>query len=386
MFAMRKLPLWISWALLIFVTANVNADELPVSAQSQVAAQSQKARDEKSSSPEISELDAILEAWHAANVRVRRLDAKFDRTAYDLEFNRQMLGKGSFALDDLGRAIYKCSPCEIPHGTTARRNAETGKPFQLSSCGFAEWCWTGKSIIHVDRSDQSYSEIELSSERTTSGRLRKQEQDKELPDAPPLPEGGPSKISWQSIAWRSAASGSSELVDSTTPKKLTAHDSAPEHWMSIQSVPVMIFSTTIWLRVNSSARNSDTSQSLSAWPHIRLQIIDTEFWLDLLLLGKSVDDLKTRFEVTLVRQDWREIRLKLIPKLPQDRNVYSEVQMILKTDGYQLYAIKLIGPTKKSWDVYTFSELRFNLPANEGIRDLTRPNLRGLKKAVGRLK
>jgi hypothetical protein len=100
------------------------------------------------------------------------------------------------------------------------------------------------------------------------------------------------------------------------------------------------------------------------------------------LIGLPLDEMRDRFQISLLKQSATEIRLKFIPRTAQDLSVYSEAQLILFPETYEPRAMRFVSPAGESEDVYVLSNVKINGVPDEPFRDLGRLDLKGYRRKI----
>jgi hypothetical protein len=289
-------------------------------------------------------LAIILAEWEKASSKVERLDCQFLRFKYDRTFEVEWRGRGSLAIEKLGRAMYQIGPDAIQPGAVGNKRGTNGVLYELKSEAFERWHWTGNKVIKVSEKERTYEELSLAKNEKT-GEFQ--------PEPPALPE---------------------EAAPSEEPPRRKDSD-APAKQRQRRgegaSLGELVIGVAGGVVVASAASKIDWAgvfEAIGEFPLARP-----------FLLGMNAADLTKRFQVDLKQETDTEIRLEFIPKREKDRAMISKTLLILSKDRYQPVAIKTVDPTGAEI-VHVFKDVKIN--PRGPVESLEQPNLRGYRRVL----
>lgn len=98
------------------------------------------------------------------------------------------------------------------------------------------------------------------------------------------------------------------------------------------------------------------------------------------LLGMPPEELKQRYDVTILKQNAEQVRIAFKPITQQDLQNLSEAELILNLKTYLPYALKIVDPPGTKTTVYLFEEIN----GTETPEHISEPDLTGYQSVIRR--
>lgn len=112
--------------------------------------------DPRDLSPVTDEVAAIMDKCDAASREVQTLEAKINRTAYNLDFEVEKRSEGEVRYQSPDKISLDLRPTEIPRGMKGLRPGKAGRPFRLESDHAESWLWLPDQIAMANPDKKTF--------------------------------------------------------------------------------------------------------------------------------------------------------------------------------------------------------------------------------------
>lgn len=112
--------------------------------------------DPRDLSPVTDEVAAILDKCEAASREIQTLEAKINRTVYNLVFEVEKQAEGELRYQSPDKLSLDLRPTEILPGNKGLRVGRPGKPFRLESDDASSWLWLPDQIAMANPDERTF--------------------------------------------------------------------------------------------------------------------------------------------------------------------------------------------------------------------------------------